>query len=275
MRTNSLILVLCGIVSLLPKLSFAQSANNGILTAAKPSDSGSSEAGGSPQPSNVQGSSAAHGPMGIGVGVRMSSLGAGAEVALAVSRRSNLRAGFNLFDYSRTLSHDGINYAGSLSLRSVEAHYDFYPLGGFHVSPGLIAYDGIKATATASVPGGQSFSLNGADYVSDPANPVTGAAKVTVNKVAPSIMVGFGNLVRRRGRRFAINFEIGAAYHGTPQATLNLVGGVCLPGLGCETIVSDPVALADVAAQQAKFNHDASHYRFYPLVSLGIGYRLR
>jgi hypothetical protein len=205
----------------------------------------------------------------------MSSLGAGAEVALAITRRSNIRGGFNLFDYRRNLSHDGINYAGSLSLRSVEAHYDFYLLSGFHVSPGIIAYNGNKATANASVPRGQRFALDGANYMSDPTDPVTGTAKVTVNKVAPSIMVGFGNLLRRRRRRFAIDFEIGAAYHGTPQASLNLVGGVCLPGVGCTPIVSDPEALADVAAQQAKFNHDASPYKIYPLISLEIGYRVR
>ena len=274
MRKNSLILVFWS-VSLLPVLSFAQSAGSVAVTAAKASYSGSGEASGSPQPLAVQSSSAEQGPVRIGVGITMSSLGVGAESAMAITRRSNVRGGFNLFDYSRHLSRDGINYAGSLSLRSVEAHYDYYVLGGFHVSPGIIAYNGIKATANVSVPGGQWFTLDDASYVSDPADPVTGTAKVTVNKVAPSIMVGFGNLLRRHGRRFAINFEVGAAYHGTPQATLNLVGGVCLPGVGCTPIASAPQALADVAAQQAKFSHDASSYRIYPLISLGIGYRVR
>jgi len=274
-RTNPLILAFWIVISFLPVLTFAQSSSNGAVTVAKLSDSGRSDANGPAQPSAVQGSSAESGRMGVGVGVRMSSLGVGAEVALAISHRSNIRGGFNFLGYSRDISHDGINYAGSLSLRSVEAHYDFYPLGGFHLSPGLIAYNGNKATANASVPGGQGFTVDGNYYLSDSSNPVTGTAKITVNKVAPSFMVGFGNLVRRRGRHFAIDLEIGVAYQGSPQVALNLAGGVCAAGVGCEKLASDPVALADVAAQQAKFNHDASPYKIYPLISLELGYRVR
>ena len=73
----------------------------------------------------------------VGLGVRLSTLGAGAEAAVSLTNRLNLRRGFNLFQYSRRFSHDGISYKGKLNLRSGEAHLDWYPLGyAFHLSPG-------------------------------------------------------------------------------------------------------------------------------------------
>lgn len=89
----------------------------------------------------------------VGVGVRLSTLGAGAEAAVSLTNRLNLRGGFNLFQYSRGFSHDGITYKGQLNLQSGEAHLDWYPLGyAFHLSPGLLLYNGNGATATANVP---------------------------------------------------------------------------------------------------------------------------
>ena len=90
----------------------------------------------------------------VGIGIKMSLLGAGVEVATPITGHSNLRAGFNAFSYDRTFHSDGIAYAGQLRFRSVEAHYDWFPFGGaFHVSPGVLAYNGNQFTANASVPG--------------------------------------------------------------------------------------------------------------------------
>lgn len=73
----------------------------------------------------------------IGVGVRLSTLGAGGEVGIALADKLNVRGGFNIFQYSRGFDHDGIAYKGQLNLRSGEAHLDWYPLGHtFHLSPG-------------------------------------------------------------------------------------------------------------------------------------------
>ena len=111
----------------------------------------------------------------FGIGVRASSLGLGIEAATAVTHKSNFRAGFNGFSYSYDLDKDGINYKANLSLRSVELHYDQYLFGGFHISPGVLIYDGNKATATASAPANASFTLGGVQYFSSATNPVTAA----------------------------------------------------------------------------------------------------
>lgn len=277
MRTAVAICVLLGAVSLLPALSFAQSGSTGVFTAAKTLCSSPGESAGSPEPSPVPAPQADHGRRGIGAGVRLSSLGIGGEVAVELTGSSNVRGGFNLLGYSRGFSKDGVSYAASLSWRSAEVHYDWYPLGGgLHLSPGLIAYNGNKVSASASVPGGRSLTLNGVQYLSDPTDPVSGNGKIDFNKAAPTIMVGLGNLVRRSGRRLAINFEVGVAYQGAPKAALNLGGGVCSSnGTDCRSIASDPVVQANVVAEQGKINHDISPFKLYPLISLGVGYRFR
>ncbi|HKV62392.1 MAG TPA: hypothetical protein VJO16_10790 [Candidatus Acidoferrum sp.] len=211
----------------------------------------------------------------VGVGVQVSTLGIGGEIALPITHRSNARFGFNAFSYSHTFDKDGVTYKGSLDMRSAQAVFDFFPFNfGFRLSPGALLYNGNKVNANASVPGGQSFTLNGASYVSDAASPVTGTGKLTFSKAAPMLLLGFGNLVPRGKRRFSMSFDIGAAYQGPPRATLALSGNACdSTALNCRAISSDPTIQSNILAEQAKINKSASPFRFSPIVSFGVGYK--
>src|SRR6266478_5626149 len=149
----------------------------------------------------------------IGVGVKVSTLGIGGEAAIAVSHRSNVRFGFNAFSYGHTFDKDGVTYKGTLDLRSAQATYDLFFLKEFHISPGVLLYNGNNVTASASVPGGQSFTLSNTNYVCDST------------------------------------------------------------GLFCRSISSDPTIQANVASEQAKLNKSASPYKFYPVLSFGVGFK--
>ena len=210
----------------------------------------------------------------IGVGVKMSTLGIGGDVAIAVSHRTNVRFGFNAFSYGHTFDKDGVTYGGTLDLRSAQATYDIFLLKGLHVSPGVLFYNGNQVTANASVPGGQTFTLSNTSYISDAANPVTGTGKLSLYKAAPMMLFGIGNLVPRNSHHFSTSIEIGAAYQGPPRVTLNLGGSACdSTGLFCRTISSDPTIQSNIAAEQAKLNKSASPYKFYPVLSFGVGYK--
>ena len=209
-----------------------------------------------------------------GVGIRLSTLGAGAEVGVFLSNRLNLRGGFNIFQYNRGFNHDGITYKGQLNLRSGEAHLDWYPVGHtFHLSPGLLVYNGNGARATANVPGGSAFTLGGATYTSDPTNPINGTGKLDFVKAAPTAMFGFGNLVPE-SRHFTYNFELGAVFQGSARTKLNLTGGACdATGLNCVNAATDPTVQANVVAEQNKVNNKLSPFKYYPVISFGFGYR--
>jgi hypothetical protein len=243
------------------------------LAAAIPDDGDSSAPPAPASAPAVPAKESSEGRFPIGVGVKVSMLGIGGEVAVAVSHRSNVRFGFNAFSYGRTFDKDGVTYKGTLDLRSAQATYDLFFLKEFHISPGMLLYNGNNVTANAAVPGGRSFTLSNTNYVSDPANPVSGTGKLTVYKAAPMLLVGFGNLVPH-SRHFSTSFEIGAAYQGPPRVTLNLSGSACdSTGLFCRSISSDPTIQANVVSEQAKLNKSASPYKFYPVLSFGVGFK--
>ena len=131
----------------------------------------------------------------VGAGFRMSSLGFGGEVAAEVTHSTNIRGGINFFSDSRGYNDHGIHYAGDLRWFSTEAHYDWFPFAhALHLSPGVIAYNDNHVNASATVAGGHTFTLNGVGYFSDPTNPVNGTAKLSFNKIAPTITGFVGSL---------------------------------------------------------------------------------
>ena len=143
------------------------------------------------------------------------------------------------------------------------------------MSPGVIAYNDNHVNASASVAGGNIFMLSGTTYESDPTNPVTGTAKLSFNKISPTVMIGLGNLVPRNGKHFSVNFEAGVAFSGSPKVGLNLTGNVCTPGtapLVCQS-TSNSTVQNNIQGEQTKISKDLSPFKYYPLVSMTIGYR--
>ncbi len=208
----------------------------------------------------------------LGIGVKISTLGPGIEAATPVTANSNLRGGFNMFSYDHNFTEDGITYDGQLRLRSAEAHYDWFPFhGSFHVSPGVLVYNGNQVTANASVPGGSTFTLDSTTYTSSPTDPITGTGKVDFVKAGPMFTVGWGNLLPRNHRHFSFPVELGVVYTGAPRTALTMAGTACdSSGLNCLEVTDNPQFQANVVAQQNKFNKDIAPFRFYPLISAGF-----
>lgn len=209
------------------------------------------------------------------IAFKVSLLGFGGEAAVPITRKMDIRGGVNGFSYDRNFNKDGVAYAGHLNFRSTEAHFDWFPFGGsFHLSPGMLIYNGNKITADASVAGGQTFDLNDTTYASDPNNPIHGSGKIDFKKVAPIFTLGWGSLFPKSGRHWSIPFEIGAAYQSSPRVAISLAGGACdASGLNCADAATDPTFQSNVQAEQAKINKDVSPFKFYPLISVGFGYR--
>jgi len=214
----------------------------------------------------------------IGVQAKVSTLGIGGEIAFEVAHRANVRGGFSLFNFTHSFNKDGITYDGTLKLRSVNANLDFYLLGPFHISPGVLLYNGFSAAATAAVAGGKTFTLGGTTYQSSTATPLNGSLAIAPRKAAPELLIGFGNLVPRSGRHFTANFDMGVVFQGSPNATLALAGLACVPpnstGPTCVNAATNATVQANVVAQQTKLNNDLKAFKYYPVISFGIGWRL-
>jgi hypothetical protein len=156
----------------------------------------------------------------------------------------------------------------------VQVTYD-QVFGAFHISPGLLVYNGNSGTAVATVPGGQSFTLGSATYYSSASNPVNGNGFLTVNKAAPMILFGFGNLLPRSSRHFGINVEAGVVFEGAAKVKLNLGGTTCLinPRTACVNTALDSTVQSSVVTEQSKLNNDLGPFKYYPVVSIGFSYK--
>ena len=247
------------IAALLPALCFCQD------TPQRATDTSA----GSPSPNAGQGLPR------FGIQVSAGTLGAGIQAATAVTRRSNVRFGVSYFSYSGGTTSDNIAYNGKLRLESAEVLYDQYIVGGFHISPGVMVYDGNQATGSASVSGGQTFTLDGVTYFSANAGSVSGTASLTSRKVAPELLIGFGNLLPRSVRHFTINFDLGVVFQGSPNAKLNLTGSTCPndPINGCLAIGASSSVQSNIQAEQVKINNDLVPFKFYPVIRLGFVYK--
>ena len=210
-----------------------------------------------------------------GVAVKIGTLGIGFDGAVAVTDKSNVRVSADFFNFNHDFDNDGITLAAHLKLRSVTAQYDWFPTGGgFHVSPGLMLYNGNRVEANALTPGGKQFTLGNDQLMSNPANPVNGTAKVAFEKVAPAITIGWGNLASGGNRRWTIPVELGIVFSRAPTAALSLTGSACLPnGTNCRNVATEPSLQADVRQEEANLNDDLKVLKVIPVFSVGFGYR--
>jgi len=210
---------------------------------------------------------------GFGVGIKVGTLGIGVQVGTALASRVNLRGGANFFNYSDSFNEDGVIYNGTLQLRSVEAKLDLFVIGGFRVTPGLLLYNDNKVTATASVPTGTSVSFGGTRYFNNPADPLRGTAAISFNKFAPSLGIGFGNLLPRSARHWSLSTDLGIVFSGAPQFALGFGGSACLQnGTNCQPAAT-PSITANVEAERVKIQSDLNSFKYYPEASIMFGWK--
>lgn len=210
----------------------------------------------------------------VGIGFNASSLGAGMDVAVGLTKRINLRGGFHALSFGKDYSRDGIQYDGTLKLRSGEAEIDFFPFHGrFHITGGALIYNGNHIDATAFVPAGQGFELGGGNYASSPTDPIHGNGKLEFMRAAPMFKIGWGNIAKRDGH-LSFTFESGIAFHGDPRATLSLHGTACSLSLTlCRNAATDATIQQDIRDEETDLNRRASKYKVYPIVQVGFAYR--
>jgi hypothetical protein len=251
--------------------SSREEADSGNTTAETLPESGNPESADSAAPQDAAASGGEHR---VGIGAEVSTLGIGGQAAVSLNQRLNLRGGFDFFRFTQSKVRNGINYDAGVHLGNVHLLLDWFPwANNLHLSPGILVYNGNNITGAANVPGGSSFTLNNFTYFSSTTNPVTGSGTVEVNKVAPMILFGWGNLVPKT-KHWNVMIEGGAVFWGSPSVTLNLTGDVCgFRDVFCRSISSDPTVQANIKAQQAKYTSDASAYKVYPVVTFGVGYR--
>jgi hypothetical protein len=118
---------------------------------------------------------------------------------------------------------------GHLRFGGARLGVDWFPLaGGFHVSVGIWVPNLTQVSARLNLEPGKTLTLEGTDYTTDSTNPFRGSGSSAINRVAPVLTVGWGNLLPRNYRqRFSFPIELGAAYVGSPTVKVSTAGDIC------------------------------------------------
>jgi hypothetical protein len=216
---------------------------------------------------------------GLGMATRVGFAGTGFDVATPLATRFNLRAGTDFFSYATSFQEQGANVGINLRLRSGHASLDWFPFGGhFRLSPQLVFGNNNRIVSTAIIPPDSTFTLNGQDYVSSSSDPLRGSGRIDFRKVSPGFSLGFGNVIPRDRGHFSIPVEMGFYYAGQPSLQVAFIGSACDPNFsapaGCQSVDHDPGFQQNLTAFKVRNDHNLSYASFFPIFSVGFGYRL-
>jgi hypothetical protein len=218
----------------------------------------------------------------IGLSGGVSAMGINMQAAVNVDRYLNLRGVGNYFNYNlNNQKIDSYTVNGNLHLASGGALLDFYPFPhhGFRLSPGVLFHNENHAGGSFVINGGTDLTLNNTKYYSSASNPITGSGGVVLNNNQPEAVftTGWGNLISRKGGHWSVPFEVGVVMIGTPGVNVSLTGGQACDsnGANCVNVATDATVQANLQSQIAKYKNDLNDLKFYPVLSLGIGYNFR
>jgi hypothetical protein len=152
--------------------------------------------------------------------------------------------GLNQFSKTYTTTSNSVNYEGKLKLSSADLLLDWHLFNGVtHLTAGLV-YNNNKVDLTSN----GSYTINGNLYSG------TLNSTVTFNKVAPYLGFGWSGQAKNTGLSFKSDF--GVLFQGKPKSTVTGSG----------------VTAADLATAQNELDDSLKNFRYYPVISIGIGY---
>jgi hypothetical protein len=180
------------------------------------------------------------------VNVQISTLGYGLGIAFPMSDSIDGRLGFNQFNKSLNKTSGGVNYTGDLKLSSFDALADWHLFNGVtHLTAGLMYNNNklvLNSNSSNGFPTGDSLS-----------------ATVDFNKVAPYLGFGWSGQAKKTG--FSFKSDFGVLFQGTPKSTVT-----------CTNPTANATVTTDCNTAQTTLSNDLKNFRYYPVISLGIGY---
>lgn len=186
----------------------------------------------------------------VGAGTTGAVVGVGGQVA----PRAGVRLEANFLDYSRSVSTSNVDYDGKLKSSGGSLLFDFFPVAGgfFRITAGAVLGDN-KVTAVGK-PRNNTFNING-----QVVNATGESINFTVKQpsVLPYLGLGVGHTQKAGWGFFA---DVGATY-GKPKVDFSAT-----PGLVAAA------GQANIDAERQDVQNKADHYKFYPVVKLGITY---
>ncbi|HEY8240558.1 MAG TPA: hypothetical protein VIH35_03885 [Kiritimatiellia bacterium] len=201
--------------------------------------------------------SSAHAQGGLALGVKIGTLGPGAELTAFLAPEVNLRVGGNYFTYSYDDEIDDIEYEAKLHMQTLLAVLDWHMFeNNFRVSAGVVINDNsldVEGTPTeAEEVGGNLYT---------PAEMGTLQGSASFDHFAPYVGIGYGNAVAD-DVALSFVFDLGVVFQGSPDIELSSSGA----------LANDPQFQADLKQEEQDVQDDADAFSIYPVLAFGVAY---
>ena len=193
--------------------------------------------------------------LGFRIAPRISTLGAGLEVAKGFSPNFGVRAGFNYFSYGYDATESDVSYDLDLELKNFAILADWHPFeGAFRLSGGILLNgNGLTGLAKPTAP----VAIGNANYDLTSVN-----LDISYNSVAPYFGLGWDTTFGDDDN-WGFAFDLGLIYSGSPDATLNVSG----------PDEANPLLADDLNRERQELQNDLDTLKWWPVVSAGVVYQ--
>lgn len=192
---------------------------------------------------------------GTGVGLKVGTLGLGADLTLELTQEVNARLGVNYLDYDYDGEESDVDYEFEMDLFSLSALLDWHPGGGTFRFSGGVFYNGNDISGDGTVK--EPTEIGDIEFT--PTQIGTLTAAVDFNEFAPYIGLGWGNAAKDNGS-VSFSCDFGVLFQGKPELDLSSNG----------TLSSNPIFLNELAKEEADVQDELDWFQFYPVITLGI-----
>jgi hypothetical protein len=191
----------------------------------------------------------------VGIGVKFGTLGFGVDITGRINDLFSVRASFNGANANDTHDESGIDYDTEVDFGASGLLLDLHPFrNNFRLTAGWM-----KNRTGADLLAVPAENITIGDTVYTPAEAGTISGDISFKDSAGYVGFGYGSAARKPGRvRFLL--DVGALLQGKAEATLTSSSGLVSPD--------------DLAQEEQELEDDLDNLSFYPVVALGISFRL-
>ncbi len=193
----------------------------------------------------------------VAAGVKVGSLGIGADVTVGMHERLNFRLNGNYFALNLSSEIEDIDYDLDVDFKTAIAMLDWHPFAnGFRISGG-VAFNDMNFTLSGTPTKAERIG----DQIYQPELIGTINGKVEPANIAPYLGIGFGRAVGHEGR-LSFVFDLGVMYQ-TYDVSLTATGPAFLL----------PEFREDLEKEEGAIQNNFDDFRIYPVVAFGISYQ--
>jgi hypothetical protein len=191
----------------------------------------------------------------VGVGVKAGTLGLGVDLTGRITDWFSIRGSYSKRDFSTSHETSGIEYDDDIALGAYGVMLDFHPFkGNFRLTAGYMRNrTGVDVTSTPT----QDTKIGDTTYTPAEIGTLTGA--IGFKQDVPYFGIGYGSAAKGP-HRVKFLLDAGVLSQGSAQVTLTSNTGL--------------VSQADLDKEIQQIEDDIKNYKLYPVLSLGISFRL-